>query len=88
MLSKKQLEIILSKLKPIQNPKPSLEQYTIPSSLAAEILNLATLSGDIEGKKVVDLGCGTGRLALGAMLLDAKEVVGVEIDENLSLIHI
>lgn len=82
MLSKKQLEIVLSKLKPIQKPNPTLEQYTIPSSLAAEILHFAYLNGDIEGKVVFDIGCGTGRLAIGALLLGAKEVVGVDIDED------
>lgn len=82
MLTKKQLEIILSKLKPTQTPKPSLEQYTIPSNLAAEILNLAYLSGDIKDKTVFDLGCGTGRLGLGALLLGAKEVVAIDIDDK------
>jgi len=28
----------------------------------------------------VDLGCGTGRLAIGAALLGAREVMGVDID--------
>ena len=32
------------------------------------------------GKSVLDLGCGTGRLALGASYLGAKDVVGVDID--------
>lgn len=80
MLSKKQLEIILSKLKPIQNPKPTLEQYTIPSDLAADILHFAYLNGDIEDKVVFDFGCGTGRLSIGALLLGAKEAVGVDTD--------
>ena len=80
MMNKKQLEIILSKLKPVKNPKPTLEQYTIPGDLAADILHLAYLNGDIEGKVVFDFGCGTGRLAIGALLLDAKEVVGVDTD--------
>lgn len=79
-MDKKQLEIILSKLKSPSYPKPSLEQYTIPSDLAAEILNLAYLSGDIKDKIVFDLGCGTGRLAMGALLMGSKEVVGVDID--------
>lgn len=82
MLTKKQLEIVLSKLKPIENPKSSLEQYTIPSELAAEILNLAYQSGDIEDKVVFDLGCGTGRLALGALLLGAKEITAVDMDDK------
>ena len=80
MVNKKQLEIILSKLKPIENPKPTLEQYTIPSNLAADILHFAYLSGDIEGKVVFDFGCGTGRLAIGALLLGAEEVVGIDND--------
>lgn len=82
MLNKKQLEIILSKLKEPDTPKPSLEQYTIPSNLAAEILNLAYLNGDIKNKTVFDLGCGACRLSLGALLLGAKEVLGVDIDTD------
>ncbi len=79
-MDKKHLEIILSKLKPIENPKPTLEQYTIPSDLAADILHFAYMNGDIEGKTVIDFGCGTGRLAIGALLLGAKEVIAVDID--------
>lgn len=79
-MDKKHLEIILSKLKPVQNPKPSLEQYTIPGDLAADILHFAHLNGDIEDKVVFDFGCGTGRLAIGALLLGAKEVVAVDTD--------
>jgi putative methylase len=82
-MDKKQLEIILSKLKTSEKPKESLEQYTIPSELAAEILNLAKLSGDIIGKIILDLGCGSGRLAIGAALLGARKVVGVDIDKNM-----
>jgi len=82
MLDKKQLEIILSKLKTVENPKPRLEQYSIPGDLAAQILNLALLNGDIKDKVVFDLGCGTGRLCIGSFLLGAREVVGVDIDEN------
>ena len=36
--------------------------------------------GDIVDKSVLDLGCGTGRLGLGAAFLGAKEVVGIDID--------
>ena len=82
MLTKKQLEIVLSKLKSPENPKENLEQYTIPSNLAAEILNLASLSGDIAGKTVFDFGCGSGRLAIGAAMLGAKKVVAIDVDKN------
>lgn len=81
-MRKKQLEQILSKLEEIQRPKVLLEQYTIPSSLAAEILNFVFLNGDIKDKVVFDLGCGTGRLALGAALLGAKLVLGIDLDKE------
>ncbi len=38
--------------------------------------------GDIEDRVVVDLGCGTGRLAVGASILNAVEVICVDIDPN------
>jgi predicted RNA methylase len=49
--------------------------------LAAEILYLAAfVYRDIEGKDILDLGTGTGRLAIGAALLGAKRITGVDID--------
>lgn len=82
MISKKRLEIILSNLKENPKPKLSLEQYTISGVLASEILNLVYLSGDIKNKEIADLGCGTGRLAIGCVLLGAKKVIGIDIDKN------
>ena len=77
------LEILLSNIKPHPTPNPNLEQYTISSSVAAEMLYIAAYTyGDIVGKTVLDLGCGTGRLALGAAFLGAREVVGVDIDRT------
>jgi putative methylase len=57
-----------------------LEQYPTPSGLAAELLFLALAQGDIEGRGVVDLGCGNGILALGALLLGAASAVGFDVD--------
>jgi len=83
LVRKRHLEIMLSKVEPHPQPKAYLEQYTIPANLAAEILYMAAYANnDIIGKKIVDLGCGTGRLAIGAALLGAKDVVGVEIDKT------
>lgn len=83
LVRKRNLEIALSKVEPHPTPKAYLEQYTIPASIAAEILYIAAyVNDDIIGKNVVDLGCGTGRLAIGAVLLGAKEVVGVDIDKT------
>ena len=80
-LPKKQLEIALSKMKVPEKPNVNLEQYAIPSDLAADILNMAFVAGDVEGKVVFDLGCGSGRLAIGAALMGAGRVVGVDVDD-------
>ena len=61
-------------------PKPELEQYSTPVDIVAEMIKLANAQGDLSGK-VVDLGCGTGRLAIGAALL-GTEVTGYEIDND------
>lgn len=80
--SKKDLEIELEKLTEIENPKPEYEQYSTPTSLAASLLYLAFLQRNIEDKKVIDLGCGSGILAIGAALLGAEEVIGIDLDKE------
>lgn len=74
----KQHEIFFQTLRDFISPKPHLEQYPTPPSLAIKFLNMAKM--DIENKVVVDLGCGTGILSIGASLLNAKLVIGVDID--------
>jgi len=76
------LEIALQKRPPFPKPDPSLEQYLTPAPLAAEILYWALAEGDIQGKSVIDLGCGTGIFAVGAKLLGAQLSVGVDIDSS------
>jgi len=80
-ITRKNLEITLEKLDVHPSPKPSLEQYPIDARSAANILFFAGFTNnDIYNKAVLDLGCGTGRLAIGASILGAKKVVGVDID--------
>jgi putative methylase len=62
------------------DPRAPLEQYHTPPDLAAHIVHTADLHGDIEDQAVVDLGSGTGMLALGAALRAPSQVVGVELD--------
>jgi len=81
LIRKLDLERFLSRAAVQPSPKVHLEQYTLSEKIAANVLYLAAYTnGDIVGKSILDLGCGTGRLALGACLLGAKEVVGVDID--------
>ena len=77
---KRHLEMALEGIPSHPSPRVDLEQYSTPSKIAADLLWNAAALGDIEGLKVADLGCGTGVLALGAALLGAKEVVGVDQD--------
>jgi putative methylase len=83
MVGQKQIEIILSKLLPYSNPKLNLEEYSLDSKSAAKILSVAgMIYNDIIDKCVIDLGCGTGILAIGAALIGAKHVVGIDIDDE------
>ena len=79
---KRQLEMTLQDISPHKNPRVELEQYSTPSVIAADLLWNATAIGDIEGLKLADLGCGTGIFTIGAALLGANEVVGVDTDSE------
>ena len=81
LIRKRDLTIKLQQVSSHPDPKVALEQYTIPAGLAASILFEACyVYDDIENKSVADLGTGTGRLALGASMLGADYVVGVDLD--------
>ena len=81
IIRKLDLELFLSNLIPQPNPQAYLEQYTTPATVAATMLYLAAYTNnDIVGKRVLDLGCGTGRLGLGAAYLGANAVVGVDVN--------
>jgi putative methylase len=82
MITKKKLAIELSKLDLDRVLDASLEQYDTPSEIAAELLWYAHMQGAIENRSVVDLGCGSGILGKGALLLGAREVYFVDVDEN------
>lgn len=78
-MRKKELELALSKVPPFPEPDPKLEQYPTPASIASEIVFNAYLAGDIEGMKVLDLGCGTGMFSAAAALMGAGAVVGYDV---------
>jgi len=64
------------------DPRADLEQYRTPPDLAAHLVHRADLEGDVQDRTVVDLGCGTGMLALAAALRGPETVVGVDIDPD------
>lgn len=80
--SKKELAVMLSKLKTFERASEKLEQYATDSEVAAEVLWSASMRGDIEGKHIADLGCGTGILGIGALLLGAQHVTFLDMDES------
>jgi putative methylase len=83
LVRKIDLEKSIAEIQPHPSPRAYFEQYTIPPDVAAEILCIAAYTyNDIVDRKVVDLGCGTGRLAIGAALLGAKETIGIDIDKK------
>jgi putative methylase len=85
-MKKKDLEMALQRVRPFEEPKADMEQYVTPAIIAADMLFSAFVQGDIAGKKVLDLGCGTGMLAIGASMLEAREVVGVDADHQALLV--
>lgn len=74
--------MLLQKVPAHPHPKAELEQYQTPAPVAADLVYRALAAGDIQGKRVLDLGCGTGILAIGAALCGAKEAVGVDADDH------
>jgi putative methylase len=81
-MKKKHLEIILQKVPQPNHPTPTLEQYMTPASIASDIIFNAYHLGDINDKIIVDLGCGTGIFSIGAALLGAKKITGIDVDKE------
>jgi putative methylase len=81
-MKRKELEIILERIEGIPEPDVASEQYATPAPVAADLLFFAFASGDIEDRVVYDLGCGAGILAIGAKLLGARRVIGIDKDSK------
>lgn len=65
------------------SPKIDLEQYPTSAHLSSRMLWTAHSSfEDIQDRRVLDLGCGTGMLSLAAGVLEAEYVLGVDCDEE------
>ena len=81
--SKKDLEVVLSKLKGFKEPSWVLEQYATPSDIAADWIWQAALKGEIRNRIILDAACGPGILGLGALLMGAKKVFFLDKDPTI-----
>ena len=82
MSTKSRLTQQLGVVAGFDDPRADLEQYRTPPELAAHLVHTADLQGDVEGRLVVDLGCGTGMLALAATLRGPEAVIGLDLDPD------
>ncbi|HLD78922.1 MAG TPA: 50S ribosomal protein L11 methyltransferase, partial [Candidatus Nanoarchaeia archaeon] len=79
--SKRDLEVVLSKLKDFEKPSFTLEQYPTPSNIAAEWIWNMAMKGEVAGRTIVDAGCGPGILGIGLLLMGARKVIFIDKDE-------
>ena len=82
-LKLRELESALQEVDEFESPKVLLEQYPTRPHIAACMLHtMQTQFGDVEGRMVADLGVGCGVLSVGASLLGAGAVVGLDVDPD------
>ena len=76
----KHLESAVQCVEPFREPNIALEQYATSPHLAARMIFTAHGLGDIEGKRVCDLGCGCAMLSICAELMGSASTTGVDVD--------
>ncbi len=81
-MDKKELEILIQKLKVKDSFSNVLEQYDTDPSVVAYVVNMAYLDGNIFGKRVFDAGTGNGSFAFAAAKLGAEKVLAIDIDQD------
>lgn len=87
-MKKRKLEMLLERVRGFDRPDVTREQYATPAVVAADLLYFAFMNGDLDGS-AIDLGCGTGVLAIGARLLkddagldSTQKVIGIDSDNR------
>lgn len=82
-MKRKELEQHLQDVSGFRTPKILLEQYVTSPHIAACMLHTMESSySDLQGKNVLDLGCGCSVLGIGAAMLGASYVLGVDLDAD------
>ncbi|BFZ01927.1 hypothetical protein BsWGS_04966 [Bradybaena similaris] len=83
IMKRKELEGYLQDVEVFESPKVRLEQYpTTPHIAACMLHTICSTYDDLTDKSIVDLGVGCGVLSIGAAMLGAGYVLGVDIDED------
>lgn len=80
MHSRREMARALGQVQDFDEPSAALEQYLTPPELASHVCHLAGMHNDLAGRTVVDLGTGTGMLALASRYGDPDRVVGIDVD--------
>ncbi|WP_254862572.1 METTL5 family protein [Halovivax gelatinilyticus] len=80
MHSRRELARALSAVSDFDQPIASLEQYLTSPELASHVCHVAEMAGDVSDRTVVDLGTGTGMLAIGARFGGPDRIVGIDVD--------
>ena len=79
-MNRKELAILLSKLKGFESSKAKLEQYSTNSEIASDCLWNIFMKDGFSKKVVADFGCGPGILGIGALALGASKAMLLEVD--------
>lgn len=81
VMDKRQLAAILDGLPTFTKPKLRLEQYITPGDIAATMAWTMYMRRELNSGWVLDLGCGTGRLAYAVSLLGGRALcVDIDLD--------
>ncbi|MCU4753382.1 METTL5 family protein [Halobacteria archaeon AArc-curdl1] len=78
--ARRTLERQLESVADFSDPRAPLEQYLTTPTIAAHIAHLAAMHDDVAGTTVIDLGTGTGMLALAIGQYGPERVIGLDID--------
>ncbi len=84
-MNKRQLVSFIEQMRTFDaaSAKVELEQYATDAIAAVELVFIAGfMHDDLYGRLVIDLGTGTGRLAISALCMGAGNVIGIEIDPD------
>lgn len=68
----------LEKIPLFSKPNIKWEQYVTPQPIALKMFTITDVN--FINQRIIELGCGTGRLTIGSLLSGAKAVLGIDID--------